>query len=131
MPRALWPHVNGRPVVSINLILSSGQGISRVLLADTGAGRSHVGFDLLLQENDCLACGGIPAQSVVLSGAYAGTFRVFVIRVTIPTLSYDHFLRAVAVHHVPPGMDGIAGFRFLNRFTYGNFGDLRQFGLEI
>jgi hypothetical protein len=26
--------------------------------------------------------------------------------------------------------DGIACFRFLNRFTYGNFGDPGQFGLE-
>jgi hypothetical protein len=26
---------------------------------------------------------------------------------------------------------GIAGFRFLNRFTYGNFGNAGEFGLEV
>jgi hypothetical protein len=31
---------------------------------------------------------------------------------------------------VPRPFDGIACFRFLNRFTYGNFGDPNQFGLE-
>jgi hypothetical protein len=31
----------------------------------------------------------------------------------------------------PVGFGGIACFRFLNRFTYGNFGDPNQFGLEI
>ena len=29
-----------------------------------------------------------------------------------------------------PGFDGIACFGFVNRFTYGNFGDPSQFGLE-
>ena len=27
-------------------------------------------------------------------------------------------------------LDGIAGFRFLNRFTFGNFGNPSEFGLE-
>ena len=31
---------------------------------------------------------------------------------------------------VPRGLDGLACFRFLNRFSYGNFGDPGQFGLE-
>ena len=39
-------------------------------------------------------------------------------------------LRVVGVPSVPPGFDGIACFPFLNRFTYGNFGDSGQFGLE-
>ena len=30
----------------------------------------------------------------------------------------------------PPGFEGIASFRFLDRFTFGNFGDPGQFGLE-
>ncbi|HUY31727.1 MAG TPA: hypothetical protein VMV69_03030 [Pirellulales bacterium] len=30
----------------------------------------------------------------------------------------------------PAGFDGVACFGFLNRFTYGNFGDPHQFGLE-
>jgi len=31
---------------------------------------------------------------------------------------------------LPPGFDGLACFCFLIRFTYGNFGDPGQFGLE-
>jgi hypothetical protein len=31
----------------------------------------------------------------------------------------------------PTGFDGIACFRFLNRFTYGNFGAATHFGLEV
>jgi hypothetical protein len=31
---------------------------------------------------------------------------------------------------LPPGLDGLAGFRFLNTFNYGNFGDPDQFCLE-
>jgi hypothetical protein len=37
----------------------------------------------------------------------------------------------VGVPYPPPDFDGIACFRFLNRFTYGNFGDKNAFGLEI
>jgi hypothetical protein len=39
-------------------------------------------------------------------------------------------LLAVAVPVVPEGFQGTAGFRFLNRFDYGNFGNPAQFGLE-
>ncbi|MGH7136646.1 MAG: hypothetical protein ACREHD_12965 [Pirellulales bacterium] len=37
---------------------------------------------------------------------------------------------AVGVPSPPAGFDGIGCFRFLNRFTYGNFADHGQFGLE-
>lgn len=50
--------------------------------------------------------------------------------VQIPTLSFDRQVRAAAVPAFPAGFDGVAGFRFLNRFTYGNFGDPTRFGLE-
>jgi hypothetical protein len=131
MPRATWPLRNGRPVVSVLLTLAAtGHQIGCNLLADTGAGAAHVGFEVLLQENDCHRCGGIPAQGVLLGGAYVGSFPVFVIRVQIPALSFDHYVRAVGVPQVPTGLDGVAAFRFLNRFTYGNFGMPQQFGLE-
>jgi hypothetical protein len=42
----------------------------------------------------------------------------------------DRQVRAAAVPAFPAGFDGVAGFRFLNRFTYGNFGDPTRFGLE-
>ncbi len=31
---------------------------------------------------------------------------------------------------LPQGLDGIVTYRFLNSFTFGNFGDQTQFGLE-
>ena len=105
MPRALWPLVRGRPVVAVDLTLAAtGRQVRRDLLADTGAGAARGGFELLLEESDCLLCGGIPAQAVVLGGAYVGLFPVYVIRVQIPALGFDHSVRAVGVQHVPAGL---------------------------
>ena len=100
-------------------------------LADTGAGTAKAAFELLLDEHDCLLCGGKAAQTVGLGGAYAGSFPRYVIRVEIPKLNFDARVFAVGVPIVPTGLDGIACFRFVNRFTYGNFGDPAAFGLEI
>jgi hypothetical protein len=131
MPRAQWPLVRGRPIVPVVLTsAATGQPLQRELLADTGADGADVGFELLVEENDCLVCGGIPAQPVVLGGAYVGPFPVYVLRVQIPAVGFDHHVRAVGVPTVPPGLGGVACFGFLNRFTYGNFGDRSQFGLE-
>jgi hypothetical protein len=52
------------------------------------------------------------------------------LRVRIPTLGFDQEVRAAGVPSIPAGFDGIACFAFLDRFTYGNFGDPDQFGLE-
>ena len=35
-----------------------------------GAGTAQAGFEILLQETDCLLCGGIPSYPVTLGGAY-------------------------------------------------------------
>jgi hypothetical protein len=102
----------------------------RQLIADSGAGTARAGFELLLHENDCQVCGGIPSYPVTLGGAYTGSFAVYVVRIQIPALGLDHHLRAATVPSCPPGFDGIACFRFLNRFTYGNSGDPSRFGLE-
>ncbi len=131
MPRAQWPLRRGRPVVAVVLTLAvTGRPFQRDLLADTGAGAAHVGFELLLDENDCLVCGGVPAPAVALGGAFVGSFPVYVVRVQIPTLGFDQNVRAVGVAQVPTGFGGVAGFRFLTRYTYGNFGDPKQLGLE-
>jgi hypothetical protein len=50
--------------------------------------------------------------------------------VQVPALGFSQFVRAVGVPSPPAGFDGIACFGFLNRFSYGNFGDAGQFGLE-
>jgi hypothetical protein len=67
---------------------------------------------------------------VVLGGAYSGPYPIYLIRVQVPALGFDHHISAVGVPTTPAGFGGIACFRFLNRFPYGNFGDPSQFGLE-
>jgi hypothetical protein len=131
MPRMQWPLRHGRPWVQVVLSLTAGgQALGRDLLADTGAGSRTSSFDLILDEDDCLLCGALAYPTVVLSGAYAGGFRLYELPVQIPALGFAHILRAVGVPSVSAGFDGIACFGFLDRFTYGNFGDPSQFGLE-
>jgi hypothetical protein len=66
-----------------------------------------------------------------LGGAYTGPFSLYERRVFIPNLGFSKRVRAVGVPTTPPNFDGIAGFRFLSRFTYGNFASKAQFGLEL
>jgi hypothetical protein len=132
MPRAQWPLLHDRPVIEVVLTLVQGsQQVVRRLLADTGAGSTQAGFELLLDEHDCLLCGGTPLPDIFLGGAYSGSYPVYLIQVRIPLLGFDRAIPAVGVPAVPPGFDGIACFPFLNRFTYGNFADPTKFGLEI
>jgi hypothetical protein len=132
MPRAQWLLRDDRPIIQVTLTLAQGsQKVLRNLLADTGAGKAQAAFELLLEESDCLMCAGTPTQGVTLSGAYVGSFAVYLVRVSLITLGFDRYVPAVAVPAAPVGFDGIACFRFLNRFSYGNFGDAGQFALEI
>jgi hypothetical protein len=112
-------------------LVQGGQPLVRNLLADTGAATAQSGFELLLEEQDCLLCGGIPLPGAVLGGAYVGSYPVYLVQVRIPPLGFDQAVPAVGVPAPPAGFDGIACFRFLNRFTYGNFADPGQFGLEV
>ncbi len=130
MPRAVWPLLNERPMIEVVLPQTNvGQPATRRLLADTGAGRSQSDFELFLEATDCSLYGGRSIGKVRLGGAYSGSFRVYEVRVQVPALGFDQVIRVVAVP-APAGFNGIACFRFLNRFTYGNFGDPNQFGLE-
>jgi hypothetical protein len=131
MPRVQWSLSRGRPVVEVFLTLTqTSQLLPRRLLADTGAGSLQAGFDLVLEERDCLLCGGYYDCSLKLGGAYAGVFPAYFLPVRLPAIAFQQNLRVIGVPSVPAGFDGIACFRFLNRFTYGNFGDPSQFGLE-
>jgi hypothetical protein len=107
-----------------------GQVETLTLLADTGAGRAGGPFQLLLRASDCLRCGGTLLRSINLTRAYPGPHPVYRIRVQIPGLGFDAAVQAVGIVSPPPGLDGSAGFSFLNGFTFGNFGDPSQFGLE-
>jgi hypothetical protein len=71
------------------------------------------------------------SHSATLYGAASGSVPVYILRVQIPALNFDRDLRAAGVPASPAGFDGIASFRFINRFTYGNFGDPSRFGLEM
>lgn len=131
MPRAQWPLVAGRPSIEIELALVHGaQPVARTLIADTGAGRARSRFELILDEDDCLLCGGPSLKPTVLGGAYVGQFPVYLVQVRIPLLEFNTAVPVVGVPSPPAGFDGIACFRFLNRFNYGNFADPNQFGLE-
>ena len=131
MPRVNWPLRNGRPSIEVILPLAvAGQPLVRSLLADTGAGSLLSGFELILAEADCLRCGGIPLQPITLGGAYVGTFPVYQLMVEIPPLGFAQDLWAFGVPSVRPGFDGIACFRLINQFHYGNFSDPAVFGLE-
>jgi hypothetical protein len=57
-------------------LISSGQPLTRNLLADTGAGSQSCGFELILEEDDCLLCGGLMGASVTLGGAYVIVMRL-------------------------------------------------------
>ncbi len=132
MPRVTWPLRHGSPAVRVVLTLAAGNHpLSLDLLADTGAGNSTARVELILEENDCLLCGGQPRAPIVLGGAYTGSFPVYQLRVQVPQLGFDVPIHVVGVPTNPQGFDGIAGFRFLNRFTYGNFGNPTEFGLEL
>ena len=65
-----------------------------------------------------------------LGGAYVGLYPVYLLRVQIPEIGFDLPVHVVGVPAAPQGFHGIASFRFLNRFTYGNFGNPAEFGLE-
>lgn len=130
MPRATWPLRNDRPGIRVEAMLG-GQHTTIDLHADTGAGAASSAFELLLLESDCWLCGRPEDSRIERTGTYAGGYYLlFRVRVQIPALALDDELDAVGVPAVPDGFRGVAGFRLLNRFDYGNFGNPGHFGLE-
>ena len=133
MPRVVWPLEQDRPIVRLSLTApNNGRGAERTLLADTGAGPASAPFSLVLRDSDCRAFGLTTSRDVGLGGAYSGAFNSYVVSVELPALQFADDVIAVAVPdgETPPGLDGIAAFRLLDRFGYGNFGVPRQFGPE-
>jgi hypothetical protein len=133
MPRIVWPLRYDRPAIEVVLTqAANGQPLLRHLLADSGAGTTQSPYELLLEESDCLLCGGqlLPPPRSSFSGAYSGSITLYLLRVQIPPLGFDQPIHVAAVAVGVSGFDGLACFCFLNRFTYGNFGDPSQFGLE-
>jgi hypothetical protein len=132
MPRVTWRLHGGRPSVEVILThTTGGQTVTRTLLADTGAGAVKSPFELLLHDADCLSCGAPSLSKVRLGRAYRGQHPAYRIRVRVPGLGFDQDLPVVGITSLPTGFDGVACFRFMNRFTYGNFGNFNEFGLEL
>src|SRR5437867_1436473 len=90
MPLVDWPLHQGRPCVQIVLSLAvGGHALVRNLLADTGAGSLNSIFELILDEDDCLLCGGLPGAAATLGGAYVGSFPVYDIPIQLPALGFS------------------------------------------
>ena len=127
MPRAMWPLLLGRPTIEIALSATRNRHLTVLgILADTGGGSDQASFELVLEESDCLAYGNVSLRSVQVGGAFSGLFQIYTLRVQIPQLAFSRRIQALGVPRGPSGFSGIACFRFLNRFTYGNFGDPTQ-----
>jgi hypothetical protein len=101
----------------------------RRLVADTGGGSDQAPFELVLLDSDCQYTDVAIEGQVQLSGAFVGWFNVYSMIVRISALGFEDSVLVAGVPKVPIGFDGIACFRFLNRFRYGNFGDRNHFGL--
>jgi hypothetical protein len=134
MPRVTWPLEHDRPVIHVQFVeTASGHRETRVLLADTGAGGLYAPFELIVRASDCQRYMGLrSSDDVVLGGAIIGTYPIYAVQMEIPALAVARRVRVAAVSDTacPAGMDGIACFRFLSSFAYGNFSNRRQFGLE-
>lgn len=132
MRRATWLLRDGVPVIEIQLTDPFGFIHNRTLLADTGAGPSDAPFQVVLSEGDCKLNGSPKVDFVELTGAVLGGFPIYEVFIEITALNVAQLVKAVAVPAVqlPEGLDGIAAFRLLNSFTYGNFGNSAEFGLE-
>ena len=135
MARVTWPLEHNRPIVQLQLVnTASGHTVTRTLLADTGAGTLDAPFELILRVDDCQRYMVLQSSDdVALGGAIVGTYPIYAMQVGIPELTVVRRVRVVAVPDsaCPAGLDGVACFRFLTSFTYGNFGERQRFGLEV
>jgi hypothetical protein len=131
--RVLWPLEKGQPIVRLYLREPrTGILLPRTLLADTGAGSAQVPIELVLSENDVARFGERGTTRMVSSGAIRGEFPTASVWIELPTLDVSRPVAVMTVPfaQLPQDLDGIVTYRFLNSFTFGNFGDKTQFGLE-
>jgi hypothetical protein len=89
-------------------------------------------MEFVLGEHDARLYGAGSAGSLQLGGAFTGAFPAVWCHVSVPGVGFASLCVAFAVPsaRLPRNLAGISCFRFLNRFTYGNFGDSGVFGLE-
>ncbi len=135
MARQSWLLHRNRPNVEIWLREPfTGFTSRRVLLADTGGGARFFPVEIILSQSDIRQFGvEQDIGTVGMGGAIQGEYSVFTVQIEIPTLNLMRRFNAVGVAapFIFPGFDGFALFPFLNAFTYGNFGNPAEFGLEL
>ncbi len=134
MPRRSWLLHNDIPVIQIELREPfTGFTATRTLVADTGAGPRFSPFELVLGVADGLRFGTRVLRSARVGGAFNGQFPIRAVTIEIPALNLSRQADALIVPDLSliDGLDGFACFRFLNAFTYGNFGNPNEFGSEV
>lgn len=134
MPRQTWLLQKDVPVIEVQLLEQfTGLWVNRVLLADTGAGPRFSPFEIVLSHADIARFSMEESGSVGVSGALQGRLQVHKVQLQISALSINRYVSALSApaSSLLMGLDGIAAFRFLNSFSYGNFGSASEFGLEI
>ncbi len=133
MPRFTWPLQNGQPIISIYLRdVETGVLLPRTLLADTGAGDACTSVELILSQRDGKQFGQRWVGNAQGGGFVRGNFEIQLVPIVIPAVNVSRLAAALLIpaNELPQGLNGIAGFRLLNAFSYGNFGDPKRFGLE-
>ncbi len=134
MPRQTWLHHRDVPIIEVQLLEPfTGLWMSRKLLADTGAGPRFSPFEIVLSHADIARFSIEESGSVGVSGALQGQLQIHKIQLQIPALNVNRFVGALSApaSSLLMGLDGIAAFRFLNLFSFGNFGNPGEFGLEL
>jgi len=133
-PRQTWLLQDDLPVIEVLLLEPfTGSWESRTLLADTGAGPRFSPFEIVLSHADIARFGQQELGEAGVIGALQGRLTVFSVQLQIPRLGVDISVDALSAPSLSMlgGLDGIAAFRFLNSFFYGNFGSPYEFGLEV
>lgn len=134
MPRQTWLLHRDVPVIEVQLFEHFTRSwISCVLLADTGAGPRFSPVEIVLSHGDIARFGMEESGSASVSGALQGRLQIYEVELQIPLLSVSRPVRALSApaSSLLMGLDGIAAFRFLNSFSFGNFGNAGEFGLEL
>ncbi len=111
-----FPSLDQGDVVEVVFLTPSGNTVSMRLLVDSGfTGQSCF---VLPTDAESLAQAAAPASQT--AGALSGTQRRVVVTCRIPGLSFERSLIAiladVAALALPPGIQGLAGLRFLRSF---------------
>jgi hypothetical protein len=117
MGTVYFPSDAGAEVIDVEFVTSSGASRSLRLLVDSGfTGKSSLVLD---RNGTDLVWASVPPA--IASGALQGQQNRAWVTCRIPGLSFEFavvaILGEVSLLSLPPGVDGMAGLRFLRHFT--------------